>query len=82
MLGPAPGRGQHRVGGTVLVHCPSPSAGSSHLWVCSSPGVDNAESECGLDQGVTFDWVITNDGDELSLDSQLEKLLHFIYSKL
>ncbi|XP_077697512.1 phosphomevalonate kinase isoform X2 [Eretmochelys imbricata] len=45
-------------------------------------GVDNAESECGLDQGVTFDWVITNDGDELSLDSQLEKLLHFIYSKL
>ncbi|XP_032645293.2 phosphomevalonate kinase [Chelonoidis abingdonii] len=45
-------------------------------------GVDDMESECGLDQGVTFDWVITNDGDELSLDSQLEKLLHFIYSKL
>ncbi|EMP28226.1 Phosphomevalonate kinase [Chelonia mydas] len=50
-------------------------------WVFIA-GVDNAESECGLDQGVTFDWVITNDGDELSLDSQLEKLLHFIYSKL
>uniref|UniRef100_A0A8C8VG63 Phosphomevalonate kinase n=1 Tax=Pelusios castaneus TaxID=367368 RepID=A0A8C8VG63_9SAUR len=45
-------------------------------------GVDDAESECGLDQGVTFDWVITNDGDELSLDSQLEKLLQFISSKL
>lgn len=50
-------------------------------WVFVA-GVDDAESECGLDQGVTFDWIITNDGDELSLDSQLEELLGFICSKL
>ena len=37
--------------------------------------MDDAESECGLDQGVTFDWVLTNDGDELALDEQLETLL-------
>ncbi|NWX94732.1 PMVK kinase, partial [Nothoprocta pentlandii] len=43
-------------------------------WVFVT-GVDDAESECGLDQGVAFDWVITNDGDELSLDGQLEMLL-------
>ncbi|CAI5798336.1 phosphomevalonate kinase isoform X1 [Podarcis muralis] len=45
-------------------------------------GIDDAESECGLDQGVPYDWVITNDGDQLSLDAQLEKLLQFIHSKL
>lgn len=54
------------------------------LWcgLCSSPGVDDAESECGLDQGVAFDWVITNDGDELSLDGQLEALLQSVRSRL
>ncbi|XP_030320958.1 phosphomevalonate kinase [Calypte anna] len=46
------------------------------------PGVDDAESECGLDQGVAFDWVITNDGDELSLDEQLETLLQSLRGRL
>ncbi|KAL8184534.1 UNVERIFIED_CONTAM: hypothetical protein K2H54_019670 [Gekko kuhli] len=46
-------------------------------WVFVT-GIDDAESECGLDQGVAFDWVITNDGDQLSLEAQLEKLLQFI----
>ncbi|KAL7978095.1 hypothetical protein Chor_005082 [Crotalus horridus] len=50
-------------------------------WVFVA-GIDDAESECGLDQGVPFDWVITNDGDELSLEAQLEKLLLFIQTKL
>ncbi|XP_068778542.1 phosphomevalonate kinase isoform X2 [Struthio camelus] len=45
-------------------------------------GVDDAESECGLDQGVAFDWVITNNGDELSLDSQLETLLQSVRGRL
>ncbi|NXH10456.1 PMVK kinase, partial [Bucco capensis] len=45
-------------------------------------GVDDAESECGLDQGVTFDWVITNDGDEQSLDEQLETLLQSLRDQL
>ncbi|KAM3825102.1 phosphomevalonate kinase [Vipera latastei] len=50
-------------------------------WVFVA-GIDDAESECGLDQGVPFDWVITNDGDELSLEAQLEKLLLFVQTKL
>ncbi|KAM9514907.1 phosphomevalonate kinase isoform 2-T2 [Guaruba guarouba] len=50
-------------------------------WVFVA-GVDDAESECGLDQGVSFDFVITNDGDELSLDQQLETLLQALHSRL
>ncbi|XP_040394546.1 phosphomevalonate kinase isoform X2 [Cygnus olor] len=50
-------------------------------WVFVA-GVDDAESECGLDQGVAFDWVITNDGDELSLDRQLEALLQSVRAQL
>ncbi|XP_029820016.1 phosphomevalonate kinase [Manacus vitellinus] len=46
------------------------------------PGVDDAESECGLDQGVAFDWVITNDGDELALGEQLETLLQALHRSL
>ncbi|XP_028282415.1 phosphomevalonate kinase [Parambassis ranga] len=38
-------------------------------------GVDDAESECGLDSGVEFDWIITNDVDALSLDEQLRPIL-------
>ncbi|NXV71654.1 PMVK kinase, partial [Atlantisia rogersi] len=46
------------------------------------PGVDDAESECGLDQGVAFDWLITNDGDQQLLDQQLESLLRWLRSRL
>ncbi|KAK2868711.1 hypothetical protein Q7C36_000582 [Tachysurus vachellii] len=38
-------------------------------------GVDDAESECGLDQDVDFDWTIRNDGDVTFLDRQLQGLL-------
>ncbi|KFP83698.1 Phosphomevalonate kinase, partial [Acanthisitta chloris] len=50
-------------------------------WVFVA-GVDDAESECGLDQGVTFDWVITNDGDELALSEQLDMLLQSLQRSL
>ncbi|XP_066465065.1 phosphomevalonate kinase [Eleutherodactylus coqui] len=50
-------------------------------WVYT-PEVDDAESECGLDTGVTFDWIIANDGDETSLDEQLHTLKAFILSRL
>lgn len=46
------------------------------------PGVDDAESECGLDQGVAFDWVITNDGDTAALDKQLEVLVQSLHRNL
>lgn len=72
---------------------PTPECGDSAVppgfpgWtdgriLCSGPGVDDAESECGLDQGVTFDWVVTNDGDELALDEQLETLLRWLRDQL
>ncbi|KAM8735921.1 phosphomevalonate kinase [Acanthopagrus schlegelii] len=38
-------------------------------------GVDDAESECGLDSGVEFDWIITNEADAPSLDEQLQPIL-------
>lgn len=38
-------------------------------------GVDDAESECGLDSGVEFDWIITNDTDAPSLEEQLQPIL-------
>ncbi|KAM9692654.1 phosphomevalonate kinase isoform 3-T5 [Dama dama] len=43
-------------------------------WVFT-PGVDDAESECGLDNFGTFDWVIENHGDEQRLEEQLEHLI-------
>ncbi|NXC89732.1 PMVK kinase, partial [Cercotrichas coryphoeus] len=50
-------------------------------WVFVT-GVDDAESECGLDQGVAFDWVITNDGDEVALGEQLEMLVQSLHRSL
>ncbi|KAI3360705.1 hypothetical protein L3Q82_012845, partial [Scortum barcoo] len=38
-------------------------------------GVDDAESECGLDSGVEFDWIITNEADAPSLEEQLQPIL-------
>ncbi|ROL43069.1 Phosphomevalonate kinase [Anabarilius grahami] len=45
-------------------------------------GVDDAESECGLDEGVEFDWIIRNDGDDDVLEKQLEELLSLVTSRL
>ncbi|KAL2295595.1 hypothetical protein Nmel_018708 [Mimus melanotis] len=50
-------------------------------WVFVT-GVDDAESECGLDQGVAFDWVITNDGNEVVLGEQLEMLVQSLHRNL
>lgn len=38
-------------------------------------GVDDSESECGLDTGVQFDWIVNNDAGGASLDEQLQPLL-------
>ncbi len=34
-------------------------------------GVDDVESECGLDEGISWDYIINNNGDEQLLDEQL-----------
>ncbi|XP_028297961.1 phosphomevalonate kinase [Gouania willdenowi] len=38
-------------------------------------GVDDAQSECGLDGCEDFDWTIVNDVDAPSLDEQLQPIL-------
>lgn len=38
-------------------------------------GVDDAESECGLDSGVDWDWTIYNEGDPQTLEDQLRPVL-------
>uniref|UniRef100_A0A8C5WLY8 Phosphomevalonate kinase n=1 Tax=Leptobrachium leishanense TaxID=445787 RepID=A0A8C5WLY8_9ANUR len=53
----------------------------SRGWIYA-PAIDDAESECGLDQGISFNWVIANDGDQESLEGQLQRLMDFIHSKL
>ncbi|XP_036906524.1 phosphomevalonate kinase [Sturnira hondurensis] len=50
-------------------------------WVFT-PGVDDGESECGLDNFGDFDWVIENHGDEQRLEEQLEDLVKFVRSRL
>ncbi|XP_042611667.1 phosphomevalonate kinase [Cyprinus carpio] len=44
-------------------------------------GIDDAESECGLDEGVKFDCIIRNDGADDVLEKQLEGLLSLIRSR-
>ncbi|XP_039107266.1 phosphomevalonate kinase isoform X2 [Hyaena hyaena] len=46
------------------------------------PGVDDAESECGLDHMEGFDWVVENHGDAGSLEEQLRRLVDFVRSRL
>lgn len=50
-------------------------------WVFT-PGVDDVESECGLDDFGDFDWVIENHGDERRLREQLEALLGLVRARL
>ncbi|KAF6293487.1 phosphomevalonate kinase [Rhinolophus ferrumequinum] len=50
-------------------------------WVFT-PGVDDGESECGLDNFGDFDWVIENHGDPQRLEEQLENLIECVRSRL
>ncbi|XP_075418681.1 phosphomevalonate kinase isoform X2 [Tenrec ecaudatus] len=50
-------------------------------WVFTQ-GVDDAESECGLDDFGDFDWVIENHDEEQRLEGQLQNLLAFVHSRL
>ncbi|KAF0022384.1 hypothetical protein F2P81_025381 [Scophthalmus maximus] len=38
-------------------------------------GVDDGESECGLDSNIEFDWMIRNEANAPSLDEQLQPIL-------
>ncbi|XP_077454029.1 phosphomevalonate kinase [Stigmatopora argus] len=43
-------------------------------WIFTA-GVDDGESECGLDAGVDFHWTVTNEDDAPPLDEQLRPIL-------
>ncbi|XP_002731709.1 phosphomevalonate kinase-like [Saccoglossus kowalevskii] len=45
-------------------------------------GIDDAESECGLDVGVGWDVIILNNGDNLALDSTLDDITHMVHQRL
>ena len=47
-----------------------------------SVGVDDAESECGLDIGWTFDAFVENNGDEPTLEQQLAQLLKTVTGRI
>ncbi|ESO87613.1 hypothetical protein LOTGIDRAFT_179274 [Lottia gigantea] len=41
-------------------------------------GVDDAESECGLDEGINWDYIINNNNDENLLNSTLKPLIQHV----
>uniref|UniRef100_A0A8C4R8Z7 Phosphomevalonate kinase n=1 Tax=Eptatretus burgeri TaxID=7764 RepID=A0A8C4R8Z7_EPTBU len=45
-------------------------------------GIDDAESECGLDTVVSWDWIIANDSSPVDLDRIIDPLVDHIQSKL
>ncbi|XP_067878756.1 phosphomevalonate kinase [Heterodontus francisci] len=47
-----------------------------------TPGVDDTESECGLDEGVCWDWTLANEGGPEGLEQQLRPLMEFIQGQL
>jgi len=46
------------------------------------PEVDDVESECDLDSGIDFDMIISNDGDEHSLEEQLSQIVNEVQRRL
>ncbi|KAL4224667.1 hypothetical protein ACF0H5_015364 [Mactra antiquata] len=43
-----------------------------------TPGVDDAESECGLDIGVTWDFIINNDNNNAIFESDLSQIIDYV----
>ncbi|XP_056331605.1 phosphomevalonate kinase [Danio aesculapii] len=54
---------------------------SQRGWRFTS-GIDDAESECGLDEGVKFDRIIRNDGTDDILEKHLDDLLSSVESQV
>ncbi|XP_033833896.1 phosphomevalonate kinase [Periophthalmus magnuspinnatus] len=57
----------------IRVQC-SDQTRTSRGWSFTA-GVDDAESECGLDSGVEWDWIISNEGDPQDLKDQLRPVI-------
>uniref|UniRef100_UPI00398F10CB phosphomevalonate kinase n=1 Tax=Pristiophorus japonicus TaxID=55135 RepID=UPI00398F10CB len=50
-------------------------------WIFTA-GVDDTQSECGLDEGVRWDWTLDNDGGPEGLEEQLRPLMDYIGGRL
>ncbi|XP_014670188.1 PREDICTED: phosphomevalonate kinase-like [Priapulus caudatus] len=59
---------------TVLVRVVACEATRRARGWTFTEGVDDAESECGLDEGVAWDHVVENDGNETTLERHLDRL--------
>ena len=44
--------------------------------------MDDAESECGLDEGITWDYVVKNNGTQEQLKSAIKPLIDIIKNKI
>lgn len=64
---------------TVRVECDN--ATRQQRGFIFTTGVDDAESECGLDTGVNWDIIIYNNGDKEEFEASLSKVLELIASK-
>ncbi|CAL9707811.1 unnamed protein product [Knipowitschia caucasica] len=58
---------------TIRVQC-SDQIRTTRGWSFTE-GVDDAESECGLDQVQDWDWIIKNEGDTEDLERQLRPVI-------
>ncbi|XP_072309019.1 phosphomevalonate kinase-like [Eucyclogobius newberryi] len=58
---------------SIRVQC-SDYTRTSRGWSFAA-GVDNAESECGLDSCLDWDWIILNEGDLQDLEEQLRPVI-------
>ncbi|KAK6179776.1 hypothetical protein SNE40_012060 [Patella caerulea] len=45
-------------------------------------GVDDAESECGLDENINWDYIIDNNGDEEQLNKSLKPIIEYVENQL
>ena len=45
-------------------------------------GVDDAESECGLDSGVTWDVIVSNNDENDELEQSVQHILEIVSGKM
>ncbi|GFO42032.1 phosphomevalonate kinase-like [Plakobranchus ocellatus] len=67
---------------TITVRVDSERAIREQRGFVFTEGIDDAESECGLDSGVKWDLVVYNNDDKKELEDSINKILDLIALKL
>jgi hypothetical protein len=52
------------------------------LFLLQSSGVDDAETECDLDEVTEWDWRIVNNGSDSELEDEMQNILSWVDSTL